>query len=140
MANINHEIKIKASPEKIFAAINNVNDLKAWHTADTEGKSGLNDVLKFNGTGKPTFLWKIIQLEPGKKVTWECVEGPGDSVGTQAIYTLSKTQDDRTLVELSHTSWPDQQGNFRKCNTLWGILLHHLKNYVETGKADPAIH
>lgn len=139
MADINHEIKIQASPEKIFKAISNLSDLKAWHTAHIDGKSELNGVLSFNGTGKPKFLWKLIQIEPNKKVTWECVEGPGDSVGTKAIYTLSKEGDGRTLVLLSHTSWPGQEGNFRKCNTLWGILLHHLKNYVETGKADPAI-
>lgn len=139
MADINHEIKIQAPPEKTFKAISTLNDLKAWHTAHIAGKSELNGILSFSGTGKPNFLWKIIKLEPNKIVTWECIEGPGDSVGTKATYTLSKTEDDRTLVELSHTSWPDQQGNFRKCNTLWGILLHHLKNYVETGKSDPAI-
>jgi uncharacterized protein YndB with AHSA1/START domain len=139
MADINHEIKIQASPEKTFKALSTLIGLKAWHTAHIDGKSELNGVLSFNGTGKPTFLWKIIQFESNKIVAWECVEGPGDSVGTQAVYTLSQTADDRTLVELSHNSWPDQQGNFRKCNTLWGILLHHLKNYVETGKIDPAI-
>lgn len=140
MATINHEIKIQATPEKTFKALSNLNDLKAWHTAQIDGKPELNGVLSFKGNGSPTFLWKIVQLEPGKKVAWECIEGPGDSVGTKAIYTLSKTPDNRTLVELSHTSWPHEEGNFRKCNTLWGVLLHHLKNYVETGKAEPAIH
>lgn len=139
MADINHEIKIQALPEKTFKALSNLNDLKGWHTAHMDGKPELNGTLSFNGIGKPVFLWKVIELEPNKKVVWECIEGPGDSVGTKATYTLSKTADERTLVELSHTSWPDQQGNFRKCNTLWGILLHHLKNYVETGKAAPAI-
>lgn len=139
MADINHEIKIQASPEKIFHALSNLNDLRAWHTAHIEGQPVLNSVLSFKAAEKPIFLWKLIQIEPNKKIAWECVEGPGDSAGTKAIYTISKADDNRTLVELSHTSWPNQQGNFRKCNTLWGILLHHLKNYVETGKANPAI-
>ncbi len=140
MADINHEIKIEASPEKIFNALSTVSGLKGWHTTHVEGQPKLNEVLSFSTPGKPTFRWKVIKSDPNKVVAWECVEGPGDSVGTQAIYTISPAADKRTLVELSHNSWPNQQGNFRKCNTLWGILLHHLKNYVETGKADPAIH
>lgn len=138
MADINHEIKIEASPEKTFKALSNLNELKGWHTAHIDGKPELNGVITIHGTGKPVFQWKITQLEPNKKVAWECVEGPGDSVGTKAIYTLSKTHDDRTLVEFSHTLWDNQEGNFRKCNTLWGVLLHHLKTYVETGKPNPA--
>lgn len=138
MADINHEIKIQTSLEKAFKALSNLNDLKKWHTAHIEEKGRGEREFNFMATGKPAFLWKMIRIEPNHQVTWECLEGPGDSVGTQAIYKLSK-KDDQILVELSHTSWPDQEGNFRKCNTLWGILLHHLKKYLETGKTDPAI-
>lgn len=140
MTDINHEIKINAPREKIFKALSTLNGLKSWHTAHIEGNTALHEILTFTSSGKPSFRWKIAQLEPSQLVEWECVEGPGDSVGTQVIYKLSTTEDNRTLVELSHAAWPGEQGNFRKCNTLWGILLHHLKNYMETGKAEPAIH
>lgn len=140
MADIDHEIKIQASLEQTFKALSNLNALKAWHTAHIEQKTSSENVLSFQGTEKPTFLWKIIQLEPNKKVIWECLQGPGDAAHTKVIYTLSKAPDNRTVVELSHISWPNQKGNFRKCNTLWGILLHHLKTYLETNKANPAIH
>lgn len=138
MADIDHEIKIDAPVEKTFQALSTLNGLKSWHTAHIDGKADLHGVLTFSGTGKPVFRWKIAQVEPNKKLVWECLEGPGDSVGTKVAYKLSKTDDGRTLVELSHQAWPHEQGNFRKCNTLWGILLHHLKNYVETGKSEPA--
>ena len=139
MADINHEIKIQASPEKIFKALSHVDDLKAWHTAYVSGSPELNGIIEFKSTDRPTFHWKVTKFEPNQMIVWECVEGPGNSVGTKAHYKISQTNDERTLVELSHTAWPDQEGNFRKCNTLWGILLHHLKNYVETDKSDPAI-
>lgn len=138
MADIDHEIKIQATPEKTFKALSTLNDLKAWHTANIEEQSGSKN-LSFNATGKPQFVWHIVASIPNKQVTWECVKGPGDSTGTKAIYNLSKTDDGRTLVELSHIFWPDETGNFRKCNTLWGVLLNHLKKYVETNKTDPAI-
>jgi uncharacterized protein YndB with AHSA1/START domain len=59
-------------------------------------------------------------------------------VGTTATFTLTKTDDGRTLVEHVHAGWPGTHGNFRKCNTTWGVLLHHLRQYAETGDAAPA--
>lgn len=139
MVDIDHEIKIQASPEKVFKALSDVQDLKAWHTAHIQPKAGMDHVLVFNAAEKPEFLWKVMEIEPDKEITWKCIEGPGNSSGTEVIYKISKTNDHRTLVEMKHAHWPHQEGNFRKCNTLWGILLHHLKTYLETGKPDPAI-
>ena len=53
-------------------------------------------------------------------------------------FTLTKTDDDRTLLEHVHAGWPGTHGNFRKCNTTWGVLLHHLRDYAETGNPAPA--
>lgn len=139
MAAINHETKIKASPSKVFEALSTLKGLRAWHSTEVEGDSHLNGIITFSANGKPTFQWKVIEMVPNKKVIWECLAGPGDSVGTQTIYALSETEDQRTLIDFSHTTWPNEQGNFRKCNTLWGVLLYHLKNYVEKNEVDPAI-
>jgi hypothetical protein len=54
------------------------------------------------------------------------------------IFELSPADHGRTLVECTHAGWPGTHGNYRKCNTLWGVLLHHLKRYAETGTAMPA--
>jgi len=139
MSEINHEIKIESSSEKIFKALCDKNDLKAWHTEHIQEDSSLDKLFIFQGDAKPSFSWKIIPLETNKSVIWECVDGPGDAAGSKVVYTLSETDDGRTLVELKHIYLPDQTENFRKCNTLWAILLHHLKKYIETGKPEPAI-
>ncbi len=136
MTTIEHEIKIKASPDKVIQALSTLDEIKAWHTATIEGRPG--GVLLFKGRDKPDFEWRVT-VDDTTNVTWECIDGPGDSIGTKAIYDIYKTDDGRTLVEFKHTSWPSREGNFVKCNTLWGILLHHLKNYVETGKQAPAL-
>jgi hypothetical protein len=51
---------------------------------------------------------------------------------------LATIPDGRTLLEFAHTGWRDDDGNFRKCNTLWAILLYHLQRYLETRKGEPA--
>jgi uncharacterized protein YndB with AHSA1/START domain len=138
MAEINHEIKIDAPVDKVYTALSTLEGLRSWHTANIAGKMELNDVIAIQAADKPLFEWKIIEAIPSSKVTWECLAGPGDSKGTKVFYKLSKTDDNRTLLELSHTEWPHQAVNYRKCNTLWGVLLHHLKQYVETDKPQSA--
>ncbi|CDR35167.1 SRPBCC family protein [Criblamydia sequanensis] len=138
MAEINHEIKVDAPIKKVFKAMSTIDGLRSWHTAEVEGSSEQNGTLIFKADDKPAFNWKVSQLEPEKKIIWECTKGPGDSVGTKAIFKVSQSKDGRTLIEFSHTEWPGDGGNFRKCNTLWAILLHHLKNYVETDVPEPA--
>lgn len=98
------------------------------------------DSVRFEfANGAPTFRWAIETGKSGKEVTWRCLEGPGDSVGTEASFIISSGDKGRLLLEFEHRGWPHAGGNFRKCNTQWAILLHHLRRYLETGTADPAL-
>jgi uncharacterized protein YndB with AHSA1/START domain len=138
MVDIQHEIKIQATPERVFQALARVEDLRAWHSAQVQGSGGVGGVLTFEHTGGPTFHWEVAESVPQKRVAWKCTAGPGDSVGTTVSFDLAPTADGRTLVELAHKGWPGTHGNYRKCNTYWGVLLHHLKQYLETGACRPA--
>ena len=138
MTDINHEIKIKAIPESVFAALTKADGLKGWYSAHVEGDGMPGHAWRFRFTDRPTFLWEVTESTAPTRVVWRCVEGPGDSVGTDVTVQLSQPEPDSTLVELAHTGWPGTHGNYRKCNTHWGVLLHHLKEYVETGVASPA--
>jgi uncharacterized protein YndB with AHSA1/START domain len=100
MPEIDHELKIDATPERVYAGLTTPDGLKNWHTP--------------------------------------AASGTGEVGSATATFTLSGTDDDRTLLELQHAGWPGTHGNFRKCNTTWGVHLHHLRDYVETGAAAPA--
>ena len=138
MADIVHEIKIKAAPERVFQALTTLQGLKGWHSTQADGAGGAGGVLTFRHADGPTFRWEVTDCVPASHVAWKCAAGPGDSVGTTVSFRLSPTDDGRTRVEQDHRGWPGTHGNFRKCNTYWGVLLHHLKRYVETGAAAPA--
>lgn len=135
MTEIHHEIKISAPQEKVYEAVSQLKGLRAWYAAQMEG-SPPQGSFTFKATGKPRFHWQVVENSP-KKIVWKCLEGPGDAAKTQVVYQFSQTADGRTLVEFSHVDWPGAKGNYRKCNTIWGILLHHLKKYVETQKVEP---
>jgi uncharacterized protein YndB with AHSA1/START domain len=138
MADINHEITIAATPEQVYAALSTRDGLRSWHTPLADGSGAVGSTWAFRFPDRAEFDWEITTSEPTTRVVWTCTRGPGDSVGTTATFGLSPTDDDRTLVGLTHAGWPGTHGNFVKCNTIWGALLHHLAQYVETGSQSTA--
>ncbi len=137
MKTIEHEIKIAGNAHEVYQALTSRDGLQAWHSAHIEGKFNLNDEFSVIHEDHPSFTWKIIGLKPDQSVTWECIKGPGDAPGSQVEFKLSSTDDDRVLLECMHEGWAESSDNFRKCNTLWGMLLDHLKVYIETGTTQP---
>jgi uncharacterized protein YndB with AHSA1/START domain len=137
MADIHHEIKINALPEAVREALTNPSELTKWHTSRTESTNGSEQAFTTYPNDGPKFEWKVLKPD-SNTIEWECLGGPGHSVGTVARFQLSPLSDGRTLVEFSHIGWPDSKGNFRKCNTLWAILLFHLQKYLGTKRAAPA--
>jgi uncharacterized protein YndB with AHSA1/START domain len=137
MAAITHEIKISATPQAVYQALTDASELTKWHTSKTENTNSKDETFTVYPKDAPSFAWKVLKPDP-HTVEWLCVAGPGRSVGTTARFQLSPLSDGRTLLEFSHTGWPDTEGNFRKCNTLWGVLLFHLQKYLGTKEAVPA--
>jgi uncharacterized protein YndB with AHSA1/START domain len=132
MPEIDHEIKINATPEQVFAALSTREGVASWQTPHTEGTGEVGSHWRFIFTGRAEFDWEVVESETPSRIVWRCTKGPGDSVGTTATFLIS-TSDDRTLLELKHAGWPGTHGNFRKCNTIWAVLLHHIQQYVQTG-------
>ena len=48
------------------------------------------------------------------------------------------TADGRTQVDLDNDGFTETDQAPATCNTLWDILLGHLKNYAETAVTSPA--
>jgi hypothetical protein len=137
MVDIAHEIKVHAPPQKIRQALSTQSDLEAWHGGRVTSTDG---ELRFDfADGTPTFRWAVQPGASADEITWRCLQGPGDSVGTAVTFRISPADKGRTLIECTHTGWPHTGGNYRKCNTLWGVLLHHLRQFLETGQHGPAL-
>jgi hypothetical protein len=136
MADIHHEIKIDAAPQAVDLALTNALEIAKWHTSRTESTNSSDEGFTTYPKDGPSFEWKVLKPD-AHTIEWQCVGGPGHSAGTLARFQLSPLGDGRTLVEFSHSGWPDSNGNFRKCNTLWAILLFHLKKYLDTKQVGP---
>ncbi|MBJ8345516.1 SRPBCC domain-containing protein [Antrihabitans sp. YC2-6] len=137
MHDISHEIKIGAPPEQVYAALTTIDGIKSWQTPHTSGTGEVGSKWQFKFSGRPEFDWEIVASE-ADRIEWRCTAGPGDSVGTTATFDISPIDDGRTHLVLTHSGWPGTHGNYRKCNTIWGVLLHHLAQAVQSGKPAPA--
>jgi uncharacterized protein YndB with AHSA1/START domain len=136
-AMIRHEIAVRADVKTVHEALTTRQGLLGWNTTQVTGDGTVGSEWILRYTGRPEFAWRIDRADD-QKIVWTCSRGPGNSIGTTAEYVLQPLDDGRTRVFLTHDGWPDTQGNFTKCNTLWGGLLHHLKAFVETGEPAPA--
>jgi hypothetical protein len=136
-AQLQHEIAVRGSVKQVLDALTTRHGLLGWNTSGVAGGGtvGSEWILKY--ADGPEFAWRVDQADE-QKVVWTCTRGPGNSVGTTAEFVVKPIKDGRTRIFLTHAGWPHTEGNFTKCNTMWGGLLHHLKRFVESGRPEPA--
>jgi hypothetical protein len=67
-------------------------------TTNTQGEGNdLGGVLQFR-FGAGGFDMKVLELDPGKRVLWEVVDGPEERIGTHVDWDLDQV-DDYTIVQ-----------------------------------------
>lgn len=141
MATHSHRILINAPKSEVFDAITTAEGLQGWYTPTTEGSAGHGGKIKLHFKSKDgPFHWKIEVTKLGSTVRWECLEGPGSAAGTTATFRLDERGEGGTSVDLDHEGQDESDDKLRVCNTMWGALMFHLKNYAETKSSEPAFH
>lgn len=133
---LDHELAVKATASSLHDAIATRDGLRGWNTSQVSGDGSLGSEWTLSYGGTLDFRWRVDRSD-ASGVLWTCTQGPGDSVGTTVEYAFASLPDGRTRVSLKHDGWPHREGNFRKCNTLWGAMLFQLKNFVESGASAP---
>ncbi|TCM51517.1 SRPBCC domain-containing protein [Kribbella sp. VKM Ac-2568] len=136
MVDILHRVGITASPNEVYQALTTRDGLAAWWTDDTQGESGIGDVIKFRFL-PGGFDMKVLELEPDRRVLWEVVDGPEEWIGTNVVWEL-KQEGDYTIILFQHLGWKEPVEFMYHCSTKWAIYLMSLKSLVETGKGAPS--
>jgi uncharacterized protein YndB with AHSA1/START domain len=137
MAEIKHQIQIKAVPEKVYAAIATQTGLRSWWTADTNAdeKVGGKAEFGFDKRGM-VFRMKIENLDSGKRVVWSCHGDHPEWNGTILTWELSPESESTTL-RFVQSNWKSVTDLCAICNSTWGELMYRLKNYVEGRNPGP---
>jgi uncharacterized protein YndB with AHSA1/START domain len=137
MVDILHRVGITATPEKVYDALTAVDGLAGWWTTDTSGDSDGTLQFRFGEVGG--FDMKVLDLQPGKRVLWEVLDGPAEWIGTTVSFDLIQ-DGDWTIVLFAHAGWREPVEFMSHCSTKWAIFLMSLKALVETGTGAPHPH
>jgi len=136
MGDILHRVGIEgSSPEKVYAALTTLDGLAGWWAEKTTGDTALGGVIEFR-FGPGGFDMKVLELQPGRLVRWEVVEGPPEWLGTTIRWDL-RQDGDWTIVQFAHEGWREPVEFMAHCSTKWAIFLMSLKQLVETGIGAP---
>lgn len=136
MADINHRVGIKASPDTIYSALTTNDGLAKWWTKDTSGAGEVGSVVtfRFKGTG-PDFT--VIELIPNKTVRWRHTGNMPESwMGTEILFQL-QVEGEQTFVRFTHSNWSNCTDFMAHCSTKWAVFLLSLKDAIETGHGNP---
>lgn len=158
MPNIHHAAIIAAPAEKFYNAITRQEGLSAWWTPDTKTKPEVGSVACFTfGSGYFKEM-KIAELKPFEQVTWLCLAGADEWIGTTISFKLQTGDKElmlsahpeagdqvaqkmnggiATLLTLQHDNWAAYTPMFAECSYTWAQFLKSLALLCETGRGAP---
>jgi uncharacterized protein YndB with AHSA1/START domain len=134
MASIKHLLNINAPVSKVYEALTTINGLANWWTKQTSGSAGTGGIIQFR-FGEMGSDMKVIASEPDKSVTWECVDGFPDWVGTKITFKLTSI-DEKTKLQFEHSDWKEDNEFFAGCSFSWARYMESLRQLCQTGKGE----
>jgi len=136
MAEINHQVGIKAPPDKIYELLTTNTGLSLWWTNDVSGAGEVGSIIqfRFNGGGPDFSVTKLIL---NKFVGWKhSGTMPESWMGTEIQFQL-RVEESQTLVRFTHSNWKVSSDFMAHCSTKWAVFLLSLKDALENGTGKP---
>ena len=137
MADIKHQVGMKAPAEKVYKAITEEAGLKGWfseHSTAEAKVDGKVNVSFFNNA--MVFGFKVVELKEDNQVVWMVEGGPPDWTDTKITWSLME-KDGQTMLEFVHSGFDSTEGGFGMFNYNWGWYITSMKFYLEKGEGMP---
>lgn len=136
MPDIKHYLVINTLTEKVYQALTTKTGIASWWTPQTEIGNNVGDINIFDFGDRYHNEMKIIDLQPNKRVEWECLVGDKEWIGTNFSFELEE-KDNETVLRFAQSNWKEETDFFASCNFQWAYYLVSLKQYCETGTGTP---
>jgi uncharacterized protein YndB with AHSA1/START domain len=136
MPDILNRVEVQSSADATYRALATIGGLAGWWTSDTKGEADVGGTIKFTFGTRGFFDMKVLELQPGKRVLWQVVDGPEDWIGTKVAFDL-KEDNGATVILFKHQGWKEPSEFMHHCSTKWAMFLMSLKGLLETGKGTP---
>jgi len=136
MADILHRVGIQKPAHHVFEALSEESGLRGWWTQDVQAAPHVGAILQFRFADKGFNGMQVVELSPGQRVKWRCVDGAKEWIGTELSFEL-REEHGITIVLFSQRGWKEQVEFMHFCSTKWATYLLSLKSLCETGKGTP---
>jgi hypothetical protein len=127
MIEIRHRVAIKVPSDRVYSAL-------TAGLCDARGPLGtlpLGATAEFGLQGRCAGTkMRVIALDPGRRISWRCVEGPLEWIGTELEFALS-LDEGGVVLEFRQIGFRAAGDFFAHCDYQWGVLLTRLKRALE---------
>ena len=157
MAQIQQELFIAASAEKVYDALTSQTGLASWWTPKAVAIPKTGSVSRFPFGDDYFKEMRIDEIIFPQLVRWTCIAGAEEWVGTSISFNLEPGTKEQlltahpeisdqlqqssagvgTLLKFQHIGWEGFTPMLSECSYTWGQFLRSLKLYCETGKGTP---
>lgn len=138
MADSLHQIEIHADKADVFKALTTNPGIQGWWTSDCAVASDEGGLCHFYFNNRQThFVMRAQKLLSNQRIFWVCEDGPKEWQQTELWWEITEIAEKHCQLDFKHMNWQRDDGLFPLCNSTWGTLMSHLKNYCETGSKDP---
>jgi uncharacterized protein YndB with AHSA1/START domain len=138
MPDIRHRVVISAPLDRVYQAVATADGISDWWTRDgVRGQAGKGSRLQFFfDQAEPSAVMEVTALDPGGQVSWSCVGGADEWIGTRVSFDLTPAGGE-TVVLFTHADWRSPTEFMAHCSARWAYFLLSLKSLAETGKGTP---
>jgi len=136
MADIEHLQIVKASAADVYFALTTAKGLSEVWTNELTVHEQVGAVNEFQFGSDDLTKMQIVELIPGERIEWLCVESDPEWVGTSLSFELEEKKG-KTYVTFRQTNWAKVTDFYRSCNYNWAMFLYSLKLYCEEGQGMP---
>jgi uncharacterized protein YndB with AHSA1/START domain len=128
--------QVDASPERVFGALTNADELARWFpsSAESDARTGGDYVLRFefdDESQNHTYAGQYEQVTPGEVVRYPWNGAFGDTT----VEFILRPTDGGTEVRLVHSGWSDEAAETRDLHDQgWRFFLDNLGRYLTGGE------
>jgi steroid delta-isomerase-like uncharacterized protein len=131
-------IRVKASPDALFAALTTATGLAAWWNPAT-GSGATGGELRFIMNAPEPLVIHVDEATRPTSVRWTVTDCPflPDWIGTRPTFTITPVDGDTSELHFRHQGLTGELECVDMCTRSWNHYMTSLRDYLEAGHGSP---